>query len=167
MSAGLLVRTARQRAGLSQRALASRAGTSQPAVARYEAGSVVPRADTLERLLEACGRQVSTRPGQPRESMRFPGPRGRQLRRLRSRVLEIAAGLGLQKVRVFGSVARGTDDSDSDIDLLVDVLPGEDVLVCQEFAELLRPLLGIVDVTTERLLRDKVRHAVEAEAVTL
>jgi transcriptional regulator with XRE-family HTH domain len=53
-----LVREMREAAGLSQRALARRARTSQPAIARYERGLATPSWETLERLAEACGRQV-------------------------------------------------------------------------------------------------------------
>jgi transcriptional regulator with XRE-family HTH domain len=57
-SLGALVRDARLAAGLSQRALARRAGTSQPAVARYETGAASPSWETLQRLAEACGKQL-------------------------------------------------------------------------------------------------------------
>ena len=53
-TAGLL-RYARRSAGLSQRELAHRAGVPQPAISRIESRRTVPRADTLERLLRACG----------------------------------------------------------------------------------------------------------------
>jgi transcriptional regulator with XRE-family HTH domain len=42
--------------------LARRSGIAQPAVARIESAAVSPRVDTLDRLLEACGRQVSSGP---------------------------------------------------------------------------------------------------------
>ena len=59
------LRDARRRAGLTQRALASRSGVPQPAIARIERGTVVPRVDTLDRLLAGCGQQLGTerRPG--------------------------------------------------------------------------------------------------------
>ena len=57
-----MLREARRAAGLSQRTLAARAGVPQPAVARIESGAVVPRVDTLDRLLAACGLEVATRP---------------------------------------------------------------------------------------------------------
>jgi transcriptional regulator with XRE-family HTH domain len=65
MHAGPVLREARRAAGLSQRALAGRAGVPQPAVARIESGGVVPRVDTLDRLLAACGRALALtiRPG--------------------------------------------------------------------------------------------------------
>jgi hypothetical protein len=53
-----MVLQARLAAGLSQRSLARRAETSQPAVARYETGSASPSWETLQRLTEACGRQL-------------------------------------------------------------------------------------------------------------
>lgn len=58
--------------------LAERAGTSKPTVSRYENGLVDPRAETLERLLHACGRELRVKaaglPTSPREvSERFAG----------------------------------------------------------------------------------------------
>jgi len=50
-----IVRFARLRSGLTQKDLAGRAGISQPALARIEAGRVVPRIDTIQRLLLHCG----------------------------------------------------------------------------------------------------------------
>jgi transcriptional regulator with XRE-family HTH domain len=52
---GRLLRLARRRAGLSQRQLAERTGVAQPTIARIELGVAVPRVDTLDRLLGACG----------------------------------------------------------------------------------------------------------------
>jgi len=46
---------ARRSAGLTQRQLAVRSGVPQPTIARIEAGKQMPRADTLDRLLRACG----------------------------------------------------------------------------------------------------------------
>jgi transcriptional regulator with XRE-family HTH domain len=65
MNAGAMLREARRSARLTQRALALEARMPQPTVARIESGAVVPRVDTLERLLAACGRTLSTqaRPG--------------------------------------------------------------------------------------------------------
>jgi len=42
--------------------LAERAGTSKPTVSRYENGLVDPGAETLNRLLHACGRRLQARP---------------------------------------------------------------------------------------------------------
>ena len=42
------------------------------------------------------------------------------LRQNREQIIKIANRYGATNVRVFGSVARGDDDQDSDIDFLVD-----------------------------------------------
>lgn len=55
MDAAVSIRTVRLRAGLSLRVLAERAGTSHSTLAAYEAGRVVPRVDTLGRILRAAG----------------------------------------------------------------------------------------------------------------
>lgn len=49
---------ARRRARLTQRELAARAGVPQSTVARIERGTHMPRVDTFERLLEACGMDI-------------------------------------------------------------------------------------------------------------
>ena len=45
------------------------------------------------------------------------------LRSKREQILQTAAQHGVRRVRVFGSVARGTDDEHSDIDFLVEMAP--------------------------------------------
>jgi transcriptional regulator with XRE-family HTH domain len=55
MHAWATLKEARIRAGLTQRALAERAGVPQTTVARIESDAMVPRVDTLEKLLESCG----------------------------------------------------------------------------------------------------------------
>lgn len=57
-----LVRFCRLRAGLTQRELANQAGISQPALARVESGRVIPRLDTIQRLLGACGMSLEPLP---------------------------------------------------------------------------------------------------------
>lgn len=59
MRTATILREARHRAGLSQEELARRARTSQPTLAAYETGRVVPRLETLERILEAAGYELS------------------------------------------------------------------------------------------------------------
>ena len=65
MNAAQALASARRRAGVTQRELARKAGVPQPSIARIESGKVVPRVDTLERLLRACGRglEVGSRIG--------------------------------------------------------------------------------------------------------
>lgn len=58
MNSAALIREARLRAGLSQAELSHRLGTSQSAVARWEAGRTHPSAETLGRVVEACGLEL-------------------------------------------------------------------------------------------------------------
>jgi transcriptional regulator with XRE-family HTH domain len=62
MDASRVLRQARRRAGLTQRQLASKAGVPQPMVARIESGAVIPRVDTLDRLLAVCGEGLESHP---------------------------------------------------------------------------------------------------------
>ena len=55
MDAAATLRRARREADLSLRALADRSLTSHSTLAAYEAGRVVPRVDTLDRILRAAG----------------------------------------------------------------------------------------------------------------
>jgi transcriptional regulator with XRE-family HTH domain len=58
MNVGRTLRHARRRARLTQRELATRAGVPQSTVARIERGVHMPRVDTFEHLLEACGMDI-------------------------------------------------------------------------------------------------------------
>jgi len=70
----------------------------------------------------------------------------------RLQILQIAAQNGVRRLRVFGSVARGTDDALSDIDFLVELAPNRSPLDLGNFLYGVRSLLGKeVDVVTERL----------------
>jgi predicted nucleotidyltransferase len=44
----------------------------------------------------------------------------------REQIFEIATRYGARNVRVFGSVARGEDGPESDVDLLVEFEPGRE-----------------------------------------
>lgn len=62
MTAASRVNQARRAAGISQRELSRRTGVPQSAIARIERGQQIPRADTLDRLLEACGFELRLGP---------------------------------------------------------------------------------------------------------
>ncbi len=90
------------------------------------------------------------------------------LKEKREEILKIAAKHGARNVRVFGSVARGKADPESDIDLLVDMEPGRSLLDLGGLLMDLRELLGReVDVVTERGLKPRIRARVLREAVAL
>jgi transcriptional regulator with XRE-family HTH domain len=62
VNSGSTLALARRRAGLSQRALAEQVGVPQSVIARIERSGVVPRVDTLDRLLAGCGEALESRP---------------------------------------------------------------------------------------------------------
>ena len=67
--------------------------------------------------------------------------------------------------RVFGSVLHGTDHDGSDIDILVDALPGATLLDLGDLEAELQALLGVdVDLLTPGDLSPKFRAKVLAEA---
>lgn len=67
--------------------------------------------------------------------------------------------------RIFGSVLHGTDREGSDLDLLVDALPGATLFDLGGLRDELETLLGIqVDVLTPADLPPKFRAQVLAEA---
>ena len=69
-------------------------------------------------------------------------------------------------LRVFGSVLHGTDRDGSDIDLLVDALPGATLLDLGDLEDELKSLLGVdVDLLTPEDLPPMFRDKVLAEAL--
>ena len=80
----------------------------------------------------------------------------------------IAAAHGAQNVRVVGSVARGTEREDSDLDLLVTFDAGVGLLQHAKLALELERLLGRkVDVASDRGVRPTIRRSLEADAKLL
>ena len=68
--------------------------------------------------------------------------------------------------RVFGSVLHGSDKDGSDLDSLVDVLPGTTLFDLGGLQMKLEQLLGVsVDVKTPRVLPARFRDQVVSEAL--
>lgn len=150
-SPAIQIAKARHAAQLTQDALARRVGTSQPAINRYEKGRSVPSQRTLQRILRACS----------------PGRRPTDaILAHREEILERLRRDGATQIFVFGSVARGEDRPDSDIDLLVDHL---DVSAYSwaipKAATELAELLGFpVEIAEVDALRPSVRAAALEDA---
>ena len=168
MDTAELLLEARRSAGVTQAELARRADTSQAMVARYEAGAASPTVRTLRRLLRAVGRElelsaVSASTGAP------PTPLVRTLQERRAEINAAADRVGARNVRVFGSVARGEDTPESDVDLLVDFPVQErGLLPLLTLADEIEQLVGRrVDVATVEVMAEPVRERALAEAVPL
>ena len=87
------------------------------------------------------------------------------LDRNRTIIREMVGRFRTANPRIFGSVLHGTDRDDSDLDLLVDALPGATLFDLGGLQIELEDLLGVsVDVRTPGDLPPKVRARVLAEA---
>ena len=83
----------------------------------------------------------------------------------RDEILRIAAHRGVRNVRVFGSVARGEDQADSDVDLLIEIGSLLDLVgLEQDLEEFLR---RGVDVLTDASIDPVLRSRTSAEARAL
>lgn len=120
-----LVRAARADAGMTQRDLAEAVGAKQPHIAGIESGSRPVSPELLERLLAAADYRPSL-----------------ALAAHRDELIALGARRGIKNIRVFGSIARGSDHHTSDIDLLVDVQQEADPLGFAMFVAEATDLLG-------------------------
>jgi len=85
------------------------------------------------------------------------------IKQKRDDILKIASRYGAKKIRVFGSVVRGEDRPDSDVDFLVDLEEGRSLMDLGGLLMDLQKLLGRnVDVVTEKglhwYIKDRILH---------
>lgn len=92
-----------------------------------------------------------------------------ELHRQREAINAAGHRFGARRIRVFGSVARGEERPDSDIDFLVDFPRGYDLFKQRlPLAERLAEITGRrLDVIPEHELNRHIRDAVLKEAVDL
>ena len=164
-----MLRQARKRAGLSQAELAARAGVTQSVISAYESGQRQPSIPALTRLIEAAGFQLMLglrrQPGRLRG---LSGPVGRRVRSHRQDLIAAAAVHGVRNLRVFGSVARGEDRPDSDVDLVADLPPGLGLFGLGRLEADLEAILGArVDLIPAADLKPGVRERVARDLVAL
>ena len=87
------------------------------------------------------------------------------LNRNRNAARKIVSRFRATNLRVFGSVLHETDKEDSDLDLLVDALPGATLFDLGGLQDELETILGVrVDLLTVGDLPPKFRAQVLAEA---
>lgn len=128
--------------GVSQREIAASAGVSQPFVSQL----------------------VTARRGRFVPST----PLGYLLASRRREVQHIVERYRCRNVAVFGSVARGDDRPDSDIDLLVDIPDDMGLFTLARMEQEIAEALGVpVDVVPARLLKAEVRGTAGVDAVPL
>ena len=92
----------------------------------------------------------------------------RALAERRSEILRLAERYRAGDVRVFGSVLRGDNTEQSDVDLLIKPRPGCSLFDLGGLLEDLQEMLGCrVDLVTEDGLKPRLRERVLKEAVPL
>jgi predicted nucleotidyltransferase len=90
------------------------------------------------------------------------------LRHDRAEILRLAGRRGARNLRVFGSVARGEANENSDLDLLVEWEPNRSLLDHAGLVEDLQDRLGLrVHIGTERSLHWYARERILREATPL
>jgi uncharacterized protein len=86
----------------------------------------------------------------------------------RRAICETVARYPTENPRVFGSVAHESDTDESDLDILVDALPGATLFDLGGLYEELVRLVGVpIDLRTPQELSPKYRERVISEAVPL
>lgn len=148
MEPGERIKRLRERAGLSQAELAELAGTTQPALSAYEHGQRRPSEATLRRIVLAANVRPSL-----------------LLEHYHDAVIDAVEEHGGVGVWIFGSVARGEDTPESDLDLLVRMKPDATLFDLAALGEAIKELLGIeVDVVSEGGLKPERDDDILAEA---
>lgn len=129
-------------AGASQREIAAKCSVSQPYVQRV--------------VTERRGRFI------PRSDLGF------RLAANRAAIRRVLDRYGAREVSVFGSVARGEDGPDSDIDLAVEISDGMGLITLAKVERELTALLGVnVELVPSRLMKPDVRSTATADLVPL
>jgi len=94
--------------------------------------------------------------------------RGRAVAAKRGEILRIAREAGFTDVRIFGSVARGDDGPESDVDLLVTAPTDVSLLDLARLELSLSYVVGEkVEIVPDSRLRSRVRETAIAEAIPL
>lgn len=102
--------------------------------------------------------------------IRFRGtsPLGKKLRASRTALIDIARDNGLRSLEVFGSVARGTDHKESDVDLLYTTQREQTLFTIAAAEAAMAAVLGVhVDLVDRETLKPHVRSKALQEAIPL
>src|SRR5215218_600320 len=167
-SASGLLREARRRARMTQAQLAERAGTTQSVVSAYESGARQPTLPVLLRLISATGHALegSLVADDSTSRAALSGPLGQRVRLHRRKIRAILEAHGARDVRVFGSVARGAERADSDIDFLVDLPSDAGLFALGRLRSDLEDLLGArVDLVPADGLKPEARTRIDRDLV--
>lgn len=86
----------------------------------------------------------------------------------RKKIMEIAAQYGAKNLRVFGSVARGEDNSKSDVDFLIDMERGRSYFDLVSLSDALEKILKCkIDLITSKGVSPYLKKRIFFEAKPL
>jgi predicted nucleotidyltransferase len=115
-------------------------------------------------LIEADGSKLNVQLADSSVRAETDKPLVRRVGENADRIRDAATRAGVTVLGLFGSVARGEDGPDSDVDLLIDVSEGVGLFALGKLEAQLRELLGAeVDLVPVAGLKPRVRREVEAE----
>lgn len=138
--------------------------------ARSELVRAVRRAAAQGMTQSEIARQIGRSQPEVSRLLRFHGTSAlsRNLRHNADQIRRLVSEVGGSRVRVFGSVATGTDRPDSDVDLLFVMEKPLSLMQLGRLEQRLADLLGVpVDLVPESALRPDLRERVVSEAVPL
>ncbi len=146
---------------------------------RTDAAIAAARAELVRGVREAAragmtqtqiAREIGRSQPEVNRLLRFHGtsPRAMALRNAAPDVVRFLRSVGGDNVRVFGSVATGRDNDESDIDILFKLRTPVSLMQLSAIERHLAELIGIdVDLVPESSLRPRIKERVLAEAVPL
>ena len=90
------------------------------------------------------------------------------LKKFKSQIIELAVANKALNIRVFGSVSREQAQDDSDIDFLIDVGEGQNLINFIRLKQELEDLLGHeVDLAPSTSLREGMRESILSDAISI
>lgn len=146
---------------------------------RTDATIAAARAELVRGIREAAragktqtqiAREVGRSQPEVNRLLRFHGtsPRALALRSATPEVLQVLRAAGGDNVRVFGSVATGNDNDESDVDIVFTMRTAVGLMQLSALERRIAELIGIdVDLVPESSLRPRIRDRVLEEAIPL
>jgi predicted nucleotidyltransferase len=136
---------------------------TQSVLSVYESGARQPSLPTFARLVAATGLELAIGVREPVPApARLTGPLGRRVVQHPRALKQAASSRGASNLRVFGSVARGEETVDGDVDLLVDLASGTGLL---GLAALERDLSEILDAKVDVVPASDLKPGIAGEVL--
>lgn len=90
------------------------------------------------------------------------------LQKNREKIYEIAAKHGVSNIRVFGSVARGEETKNSDVDLLVAISSKTSLMTLVKLEQSLKKTTGRkIQIISDKAVNKHLKNQIFSEIITL